>query len=250
MRRITSILVVATTVWLNAGLANAELNSPKIGWQADLSRLAHNVSGSVTIVDEDTVRVDNFTYDGGGLDVYFYLGQAETKQAFTDGLQIGPQLLGSNFTGNSPPLVIDLPAGQTLEGWNAISVWCVTVSVNFGSGTFAPVTQPVPGDYNGNGAVDAADYVVWRNTLGQSGSGLAADGNGNQMIDSGDYNFWRAGFGQTNGSGGGLTAAVPEPAAWLVVCGCATLSLCIRTHRGRSTRNESRWNRAASIRGR
>ena len=36
-----------------------------------------------------------------------------------------------------------------------------------------------PGDYNQNGFVDAADYVVWRDTLGQMGAGLAADGNNN-----------------------------------------------------------------------
>ncbi len=47
---------------------------------------------------------------------------------------------------------------------------------------FAPT-----GDYNFNGVVDAADYVVWRDTLGQSGVGLAADGNGDSQIDAADY---------------------------------------------------------------
>ena len=62
------------------------------------------------------------------------------------------------------------------------------------------------GDYNGNGVVDAPDYVVWRNTLGQSPPGLAADGNGSGTIDQGDYNVWRAHFGQTAGSGAGAGA--------------------------------------------
>lgn len=70
----------------------------------------------------------------------------------------------------------------------------------------------LPGDYNANGVVDAADYVVWRNTLGQTGSGLAADGNFNNQIDSGDFNVWKAYFGQTAGSGAALTA-VPEPSS-------------------------------------
>jgi hypothetical protein len=198
--------------------ARAQLTSPKIGWQAELSRLAHNVSGTVTILDEDTIQVDDFTYDGAGLDVYFYLGANETRPAFTNGLQIGPQLLGSMFTGGGPPLVIDLPAGQTLEGWNAISVWCVTVAVSFGSGTFAPVSAAVPGDYNGNGIVDAADYVIWRNTMGQEGSGLAADGNGNGVVDSGDYDFWRARVGNSSGA---VANAVPEPTAASIVYAAA-----------------------------
>jgi hypothetical protein len=41
----------------------------------------------------------------------------------------------------------------------------------------------VPGDYNHNGIVDAADYSVWRDSLGRTGSGLAVDGNGDGMID-------------------------------------------------------------------
>lgn len=72
-----------------------------------------------------------------------------------------------------------------------------------------------PGDYNQNGVVDAADYIVWRKTLGQTGAGLAADGDGNQKIDSGDYQVWRIHFGQTGGSGAGI--AVPEASASILL---------------------------------
>ncbi len=54
---------------------------------------------------------------------------------------------------------------------------------------------PIPGDYNHDGVVDAADYLLWRLTLGQSGNNLAADGNNNRQIDDGDYDVWRARFG-------------------------------------------------------
>jgi hypothetical protein len=70
----------------------------------------------------------------------------------------------------------------------------------------------LPGDYNQNGVVDAADYVVWRNTRGQSGSGLGADGNGNGQIDAGDYAVWRAHFGQSSGVGAILPGGAPAPA--------------------------------------
>ena len=51
-------------------------------------------------------------------------------------------------------------------------------------------------------------------SLGQTGSGLAADGNGNNQIDAGDFGIWRGHFGQTAGSGLGASpnGAVPEPA--------------------------------------
>jgi autotransporter-associated beta strand protein len=75
-----------------------------------------------------------------------------------------------------------------------------------GSGviTLAPPAG-VPGDYNNNGKVDAADYVLWR-----KGGTLANDPTpGNQLSD---YDFWRARFGNPPGSGSGLgSCAVPEP---------------------------------------
>jgi hypothetical protein len=87
-------------------------------------------------------------------------------------------------------------------------------------------TNPT-GDYNSDGNVDAADYVVWRKTNinGQQG-----------------YTDWRTNFGATGTSGGtgtlltgfvryispgvGAGAAVPEPAGvWLVGVGLASLAL-------------------------
>jgi hypothetical protein len=55
------------------------------------------------------------------------------------------------------------------------------------------------GDYNKNNLVDAADYTVWRDTLGQSGLTpfTGADGSGNGVVDMGDYNVWNANFGRT-----------------------------------------------------
>jgi hypothetical protein len=54
------------------------------------------------------------------------------------------------------------------------------------------------GDYNVNGSVDAADYVVWRKALGHSIIPFAgADGSGNGIIDQADYLIWRANFGKT-----------------------------------------------------
>ena len=110
------------------------------------------------------------------------------------------------------------------------------------SGAFTAVTQPVgmpaglffgvayqtflaqlvvidhlPGDYNKNGVVDTADYVVWRSTLGQAVAFLSgADGNGNGAVDNGDYSFWRARFGQlAAGSGAANGAVVSEPSSLL-----------------------------------
>ena len=56
------------------------------------------------------------------------------------------------------------------------------------------------GDFNQDGVVDAADYVVWRKGLGTT-------------YLPNDYNVWRAHFGETGSRGASIdaTAAVPEP---------------------------------------
>jgi hypothetical protein len=82
---------------------------------------------------------------------------------------------------------------------------------------------PIPGDYNNDGIVDAADYTVWRGMAGQSGANLAADGTGpdgtpDGVVDDLDYQFWADRFGNTSaGSGAGATSAVPEPSTLTMV---------------------------------
>jgi hypothetical protein len=77
---------------------------------------------------------------------------------------------------------------------------------------------PVEGDYNGNGVVDGADYVVWRDNLGRQEDNLTAaqgDGVDDDIIDELDYFIWRENFGDTSGSGTGSSTSsrsqVPEP---------------------------------------
>ncbi|TWU00706.1 hypothetical protein Pla108_16580 [Botrimarina colliarenosi] len=71
------------------------------------------------------------------------------------------------------------------------------------------ITTPLPGDYNSDGVVDAADYTVWRDNHGSTTS-LAADGDGDRTIGEGDYAVWSQHYG-ANGSGG--VTPVPEPTA-------------------------------------
>jgi hypothetical protein len=71
----------------------------------------------------------------------------------------------------------------------------------------------VLGDYNNDGSVDAADYVLWRN-----GGPLANESDMPGTVNEADYTFWRSRFGATSGSGATLDAAsVPEPTSTAVV---------------------------------
>lgn len=113
----------------------------RAGWVANLSTLQHGVSGNVTIVDARTVRITEFNYDGGGPQVYAYLGADNSNAAFQAGRVIGAQLNRAGPAYVNATLDLQLPAGQTLDGFNALSIWCAEFRVNFGSGGFkAPPT--------------------------------------------------------------------------------------------------------------
>jgi hypothetical protein len=89
---------------------------------------------------------------------------------------------------------------------------------------------PAQGDYNADGLIDAADYVIWRKTNGSTTNLLAngdTSGASALMINAADYAAWMKQY--SNGGGGGSTtslAAAPEPSAWLIplfVATCASL---------------------------
>jgi hypothetical protein len=114
----------------------------------------------------------------------------------------GAALTGTSGTGINSLRIADYGTGSSLNG----------VSELFFDNLM--LTSPgLNGDYNQNGVVDAADYVIWRKTLGLADTGLPADGNGNGSVDLDDYNVWRANFGRTSGSAAGTSVTtVAEPA--------------------------------------
>jgi hypothetical protein len=84
---------------------------------------------------------------------------------------------------------------------------------------------PLPGingDYNNNGTVDAADYVVWRDKQNQLVT-IPNDPTPGSVTGS-DYTFWRASFGRTQGSGSALELAVVPEAGGAVLVSIACMA--------------------------
>ena len=74
------------------------------------------------------------------------------------------------------------------------------------------------GDFNDDGAIDAADYTLWRNSLGQHVEpGEGADGDYDGMVTILDYDVWKAGFGTSLAAvgGGSKSVPVPGPSGWI-----------------------------------
>lgn len=107
----------------------------------------------------------------------------------------------------------------------------VTISYVGGTGNDVLLTlvatSPLPGDHNGDGLVDAADYVAWRKSGIQGQQG---------------YSDWKANFGALTPGVGAIvtdavnTAQVPEPVGWATVA----LSVSILQIAGYRTWGEAR----------
>jgi hypothetical protein len=176
----------------------------------------------------NTGGLQRYTFDGANWnqDITFNSGLSSTS---TDSLFGG--LNGLAFAGldaSNNPIIYATTAASAAVG-NALVklvdagpssafslVATAPVTTVFRGVALAPLSAGVPGDYNANGIVDAADYVLWRKDPSAHGG------------DPAGYNAWRAHFGNTSGSGLG-TAAVPEPAAFaLCVAALAISSTALR----------------------
>ena len=98
---------------------------------------------------------------------------------------------------------------------------------------------PLPGDANLDGRVDLEDFVILRQSFGQSGSGLPADFDGINGVEMVDLDILQSNFGLISGSGYPPSAdapdlkfvLAPEPATLCVLAASAPLLLRSRKRR-------------------
>lgn len=86
------------------------------------------------------------------------------------------------------------------------------ILINLGA---IPSPQNQLGDYDLDEDVDAADYIVWRNTYGTiyappQRAGTGADGDSSHRVDAPDFDVWKANYGVVPSVGSAATS-VPEP---------------------------------------
>jgi hypothetical protein len=116
------------------------------------------------------------------------------------------------------------------HAWDILNAEQIDFASGYLSFTLAPLSGryvllaesplTLPGDYNQDGVVDAADYAVWRKNVGTN-SFLPNDLIGG-TVGPAQYEQWRANFGQTAGNRSLSNATVAEPAsAWLLILGAA-----------------------------
>ncbi|MEX0611017.1 MAG: PEP-CTERM sorting domain-containing protein [Pirellulales bacterium] len=175
------------------------------GSAASEGRVSSISTGAWTLV-ETTYTIDESFWLGIGDDIYTVEDIEDVRAVLFVGDFANTNLSGDGNGGN---LLVDN----------------VLVEVFRNAGSVTPNTNPNPalsegldGDFNGDGNVDAADYVVWRK-------------NGGTLED---YNAWRDNFGAMSPGGGNgalSTGAVPEPSSLVMVGLLVSLMLSGRARR-------------------
>jgi hypothetical protein len=173
--------------------------------------------------DANTAYVadDRTQASGGGIQKWlFNAGSGNWELAYTlatgSGSNSGARALAGSIVGSDTILYATTTAAAANRlvkiidsGAGALYSDLATAPANtaFRGVEFVTANVGVPGDYNGDGKVDAADYVLWRDNPGSFGG------------DPAGYNTWRANFGTGGGAGSGLgsSAAVPEPASLVLL---------------------------------
>lgn len=116
----------------SASAQSCKSDHPSVGKKATLQTEAHGVSGVARMVNNCTIEIDSFNYDGGGLDVRMLASKDGT---FTDqDTYLTNDILGKSY--RNEKFTIVLPANVTLDDVKWLSVWCVSVGVSFGRGEF------------------------------------------------------------------------------------------------------------------
>lgn len=171
------------------------------------------------------------------------LGTFATTGVEAEGAQvvINPATLTTlvqDMGSNSLLTILITTAGSTNGQWRVLTKEASESefsAISGAVGDFAPFLKfdsgavaGLPGDYNENDAVDAADYTTWRDRFGNATSLPNDDTAG---VDNDDFDRWKTNFGQTNPGSAGATlgASVPEPGALFLVL--AATSLCGRRPR-------------------
>ncbi|KAL5284543.1 hypothetical protein ACFFRR_006683 [Megaselia abdita] len=145
-KRFVFIIVVLYSILITAN--GRRPSEPYYGSRiGQLTTFAHGINGTVYAVDETTLFIKNFVYDGTGPDAFFWVGK--TSRPSPDGYIIP---YPEDYIGSDPPvlqahnytdIILRLPMGKRIRDIRWLSVWCRRFTVDFGE-VFIPPNLDVP----------------------------------------------------------------------------------------------------------
>lgn len=193
----------------------------------EFSTLAVEIGGVAAGTQFDALRIAGAAALAGTLDVELVdLGAGEFAPSHGDAFEILSADAGVSGAFSTTP--DQLPAlGGDLRWEIQYGPQNVVLAI---AGDFA-------GDYNDDGVVDAADYVVWRDHLGAPAGTLPNDVDGG-AIGAAQYATWRASHGATLAPVGQGGAPAPAPSGLTLLC-VGALGLCAQASHGRWSRRRA-----------
>jgi len=234
-----------TVVYIGNGLVNCHSNS-RLGANWTLGGADNYFFVHITLPDSIVPTAPNNVSPASNTSVS-NTTPTLTASAFSDGAPGSTQVAAQWLIYKGLSLVYDtgtdashftsmsVPSGKLSVG--TTYTWQVRYQDNYGDwsnySTPSSLTTMLLGDYNKNGVVDTADYLIWRTNQGRSNA-LANDAIGG-VIGQAQFNQWRAHYGQTAGSGSGTLGSgeVPEPATCSLMI-LAAVSMWTRQRRSRA----------------
>ena len=105
-----------------------------VGFSGTFTTYAHGVKGTATIIDDCTIQITEFSYDGQGPDVFFYAAQ-EFDFYGSESLQLGGNINGTVY--DMTTIILKVPYTKSLDDFNTLSVWCLDFGINFGDLKFS-----------------------------------------------------------------------------------------------------------------
>ncbi|XP_044754723.1 protein Skeletor, isoforms B/C isoform X2 [Coccinella septempunctata] len=112
-----------------------------------LKNFAHGIKGTAYAIDESTIFIKSFSYDGMGPDAYFWVGNSPRPSP--EGIIVA---YPEDYIGRDPPVlkaynntdvILRLPGGKRIRDIKWLSVWCRRFTVDFGE-VFIPPNLEVP----------------------------------------------------------------------------------------------------------
>ncbi|MCC7476551.1 MAG: hypothetical protein IT425_14260 [Pirellulales bacterium] len=171
--------------------------------------------GGLDPVEFNGLRGDSIDFPAGnGTGNGWEIGGGSNAKRLVEGYFNGLSTLPTGTAG----LSLGNAYNEELETEDLVFTWTNAAGELYDARVeYVGIGPNLPGDYNSDGIVDSADYVIWRKDPGSHGG------------DPDGYNTWRANFG-LNGSGSGLgsSSGVPEPGVCVCVAVAGLLALCAR----------------------
>jgi autotransporter-associated beta strand protein len=176
-------------------------------------------AGTLTLTGSNTYTGDTAVFGGVLSSISPTLDDASTVRVNMG----GTYNLNYGGTDTIGALILD-GVSVALGVWGGPSSGAANISNLFsGSGTLTVTDIRVPGDFDGNDMVDAADLAVWQAAYNTTSLG---DADGDFDSDGADFLVWQRNLGMT--AAVASTGAVPEPASAALAAGCLAAVAALR----------------------